>query len=263
MGSIQRTLCPAAATGRLFINRDPVEESGGLNLYGFCGNDAINRFDVNGNYWLSKLWDHTILKIGQQTAINWDHQGRTVAEMLGVAKHRTFHADRLVLPPLCARTIPNFSERVYKTPLQAPITFLKNHDFKLCRVNTLVYLKPTMLAGGQRASDADRDSGTPGGASIGRRPRRSRPPDAFAPGLPFFSVHLLEHLDMQSLVGHESLQPCNSKRWANFSGAAESWEPTWCMSARPFDPPTTSAGPELTCPYRRFGRDKVSSLANR
>jgi RHS repeat-associated protein len=32
-----------------FINRDPIEESGGLNLYVFCGNDGINRWDVLGN----------------------------------------------------------------------------------------------------------------------------------------------------------------------------------------------------------------------
>ncbi len=67
----------------MFINRDPIEETGGLNLYGFCGNDPINRFDVNGYSWLSKLWDHTILKIGQQAAINWDHSGRQVAEDVG------------------------------------------------------------------------------------------------------------------------------------------------------------------------------------
>jgi RHS repeat-associated protein len=35
------------AIGR-FVNRDPIEESGGLNLYAFCGNDAGNRFDVLG-----------------------------------------------------------------------------------------------------------------------------------------------------------------------------------------------------------------------
>jgi hypothetical protein len=66
-----------------FINRDPIEEAGGANLYGFCGNDGIDNFDVNGNSWLSKLWDHTILKIGQQAAIDWDH-GRQYVEM-GVA----------------------------------------------------------------------------------------------------------------------------------------------------------------------------------
>jgi RHS repeat-associated protein len=37
-----------------FINRDPIEEGGGLNLYGFCGNDAINHWDYFGNSWLSK-----------------------------------------------------------------------------------------------------------------------------------------------------------------------------------------------------------------
>jgi len=31
-----------------FINRDPIEESGGINLYGFCRNDGINRWDFLG-----------------------------------------------------------------------------------------------------------------------------------------------------------------------------------------------------------------------
>jgi RHS repeat-associated protein len=31
-----------------FITRDPIGELGGLNLYGFCGNDSINRFDYLG-----------------------------------------------------------------------------------------------------------------------------------------------------------------------------------------------------------------------
>jgi RHS repeat-associated protein len=38
----------SASLGR-FINRDPIEEAGGLNLYGFCGNDGVNRWDVLGN----------------------------------------------------------------------------------------------------------------------------------------------------------------------------------------------------------------------
>jgi RHS repeat-associated protein len=48
-----------------FINRDPIEERGGLNLYGFCGNDGINGFDVLGNKnFFSKFWNkfrHTII----------------------------------------------------------------------------------------------------------------------------------------------------------------------------------------------------------
>lgn len=37
-----------------FINRDPIAEQGGLNLYGFCGNDGINGVDYLGYSWLSK-----------------------------------------------------------------------------------------------------------------------------------------------------------------------------------------------------------------
>ena len=33
--------------GRWF-SRDPIEESGGLLLYGFCGNDGVNNFDIKG-----------------------------------------------------------------------------------------------------------------------------------------------------------------------------------------------------------------------
>lgn len=31
-----------------FINKDPIEEQGGLNLYGFVGNDGVNRWDYLG-----------------------------------------------------------------------------------------------------------------------------------------------------------------------------------------------------------------------
>ena len=31
-----------------WLTRDPIEEKGGLNLYGFCGNDAVGRFDRLG-----------------------------------------------------------------------------------------------------------------------------------------------------------------------------------------------------------------------
>jgi len=31
-----------------WINRDPIEEEGGLNLYGFVGNDGVNRWDLLG-----------------------------------------------------------------------------------------------------------------------------------------------------------------------------------------------------------------------
>lgn len=31
-----------------FLGRDPIEETGGLNLYGFCGNNSVNRWDYLG-----------------------------------------------------------------------------------------------------------------------------------------------------------------------------------------------------------------------
>src|SRR6266545_6312322 len=34
-----------------WLNRDPIEERGGLNLYGFVGNDSLNRFDPFGLDW--------------------------------------------------------------------------------------------------------------------------------------------------------------------------------------------------------------------
>jgi RHS repeat-associated protein len=34
-----------------FINKDPIDEAGGLNLYGFCGNNAVNRWDLLGLSW--------------------------------------------------------------------------------------------------------------------------------------------------------------------------------------------------------------------
>ncbi len=34
-----------------FVGRDPIEEKGGLNLYGFCGNEPVNRYDILGNRW--------------------------------------------------------------------------------------------------------------------------------------------------------------------------------------------------------------------
>jgi RHS repeat-associated protein len=33
-----------------FLGRDPKKEKGGLNLYGFCGNNSINQWDVLGMF---------------------------------------------------------------------------------------------------------------------------------------------------------------------------------------------------------------------
>jgi len=45
----------SASGRRLFLNRDPIEEAGGLNLYGFCGNDGVNGWDYLGMSWWSDI----------------------------------------------------------------------------------------------------------------------------------------------------------------------------------------------------------------
>ena len=42
---------------RRWINRDPLGEDGGLNLYAFCDNDPVNKFDPNGCIPLDTVWD--------------------------------------------------------------------------------------------------------------------------------------------------------------------------------------------------------------
>jgi RHS repeat-associated protein len=45
-------------TGR-WLSRDPIQEKGGLNLYGFVGNNAVNRWDVLGLRWEMGSWERT------------------------------------------------------------------------------------------------------------------------------------------------------------------------------------------------------------
>jgi uncharacterized protein RhaS with RHS repeats len=42
--------CDHVLSGR-WISRDPIAESGGLNLYGYVGNDPIDRNDLVGLFW--------------------------------------------------------------------------------------------------------------------------------------------------------------------------------------------------------------------
>lgn len=42
---------------RRWISRDPLGEDGGINLYTFCGNDPVNKFDPNGCIPLETIWD--------------------------------------------------------------------------------------------------------------------------------------------------------------------------------------------------------------
>jgi hypothetical protein len=53
----EKTSCSyELASGRpVWPSRDPIEEEGGLNLYGFGGNNPINEWDMLGMFWDQKL----------------------------------------------------------------------------------------------------------------------------------------------------------------------------------------------------------------
>jgi RHS repeat-associated protein len=48
-----------------WISRDPIEEEGGWNVYGFVENDAVNKWDYMGNYWIDRnIFDPVIDAVG-------------------------------------------------------------------------------------------------------------------------------------------------------------------------------------------------------
>ena len=57
-----------------WLNRDPIEERGGLNLYGFCGNSSIGAHDKNG---LFTIYIHTDgaghVGISNKDGVNFDY----------------------------------------------------------------------------------------------------------------------------------------------------------------------------------------------
>lgn len=52
----------SASTGR-WLNRDPIGEEGGVNLYGFVGNDPVNKWDL----WGLKIFDLSVDHCGCET----------------------------------------------------------------------------------------------------------------------------------------------------------------------------------------------------
>ena len=54
-------------TGR-WPSRDPIEENGGVNLYGFVENDGIGKWDYLGNLTLAKNRDGSVLNLRQRKA---------------------------------------------------------------------------------------------------------------------------------------------------------------------------------------------------
>jgi len=61
----------SASGRRLFLNRDPIEEAGGLNLYGFCGNDGVNNYDYLG---MKGVWNWFTAKTDSATPVATDRE---------------------------------------------------------------------------------------------------------------------------------------------------------------------------------------------
>jgi len=43
-----------------WLSRDPIEESGGANVYGFVGDDGVNKIDYLGKFEISSIWDNPV-----------------------------------------------------------------------------------------------------------------------------------------------------------------------------------------------------------
>ena len=70
-----------------FLSRDPIGEAGGFNLYGYCGNDPVNRYDYLGLDGLDG-WDKFNNKIGRELdkfQKRSDRASRNLDEAIGAA----------------------------------------------------------------------------------------------------------------------------------------------------------------------------------
>ena len=47
-----------------WLTKDPIGERGGWNLYVFCENNAVNTWDVNGEFEWGEIWDDFTYKVG-------------------------------------------------------------------------------------------------------------------------------------------------------------------------------------------------------
>ncbi|MFC7338448.1 RHS repeat domain-containing protein [Haloferula chungangensis] len=76
-------------TGR-WPSRDPIGERGGMNLYGFVGNDGINSWDLLG--WIEL--DASELKQANEIETRWGRNGRMpfANDGRGAAGHHAYHA---------------------------------------------------------------------------------------------------------------------------------------------------------------------------
>ena len=77
-----------------WLSRDPIGEGGGVNLYGFVGNDGVNRSDYLGLYTLANaeksLKDKGVEKEGSVQVPDWT-VGGTMGGAINYREHRTYY----------------------------------------------------------------------------------------------------------------------------------------------------------------------------
>ncbi len=71
----------APVAGR-WPSRDPIEEEGGVNLYGFVENDPTNQVDVLGNIGLNTILNVYVGSIKLFLSLGWEEQAAREAEVL-------------------------------------------------------------------------------------------------------------------------------------------------------------------------------------
>ena len=137
-----------------WLNRDPIGEDGGLNLYGFCGNNAVSLYDMMG---LScKLGTFNVLRLdtwekpaanGLSTNPNFIKNGETLLSSLGIFGNLT------TLSSLSPSALANFQtfvdalagkgttpsadalegiRRLYEHLKHGPVTIYGELEYELC-----------------------------------------------------------------------------------------------------------------------------------
>jgi RHS repeat-associated protein len=134
-------------TGR-WLNRDPLEEDGGVNVYGFVANDAINSFDYlglkgNGHHlvpWsifngavkeeVQKFFDSDLSRIFNDYYKN--HNGRTLDNITGpqytklVSEELEKFLGKTALKDMTVKQAEQFLNQIKNAPANSPIRIYNN-----------------------------------------------------------------------------------------------------------------------------------------
>ena len=128
------------ALGR-WISRDPIEEQGGVNLYGFLGNDDLSHYDILGYEW-------TVNRNGNQ----WADATRTLLETDTIEKLAS-------IVQLNATEFKYWLKNIDYTPvsdedIKSKCQFLVPNSFAIATAKTLISTNLVLTYWSMRLSDA-------------------------------------------------------------------------------------------------------------